>query len=85
MRQVFWREFSDDYADAQGLFALSVYILKSPNVIRLKEFSKKYENFLFVEVINRWIGRLKGCQDGVANFVFYDSGLTKNIYYNEYL
>ena len=25
---------------------------KSPNVIRLKEFSKKYENFLFVEVIN---------------------------------
>ena len=69
----------------KGCLRYQFTFYKSPNVIRLKEFSKKYENFLFVEVINRWIGRLKGCQDGVANFVFYDSGLTKNIYYNEYL
>jgi hypothetical protein len=49
---------------------VSLNFKKSPNVIRLKEFSKKCESFLFVEVIkydfytinyaNGWIGHILG-------------------------
>ena len=37
---------------ALSCYVVSLHFYKSPNVIRLKEFSKKCESFLFVEVIN---------------------------------